>query len=132
MFSLAFMLKAPYFRTVRPYFAELRPNYCEVTLRKRWGVYNHLKTVHAIAVANALEAAMGGLAEATVPPDRRWIPRGMQLQYLALSTSDLTCIAQTEAADWDGDAVAVQVWARRTDGVEVVRGVIELHLSDRR
>jgi len=126
------MVKAPYFRTVRPYFAELRPNYCEVALRKRWGVYNHLKTVHAIAVANALEAAMGGLAEATVPSGRRWIPKGMRLEYLALSTTDLICTAQTEAGDWAGDVVEVRVVARRTDGVEVVRGVIELHLSDRR
>lgn len=132
LFSIAFMLRAPYFRTVRPYFTQLRPNYCELRLRTRWAVHNHLGTVHAIAVANGLEAAMGALAEASVPAGRRWIPRAMALDYLALSTTDLTCIAESDPSAWQADEVEVRVRAVRTDGVEVVSGVIRLHLSDRR
>lgn len=132
-FSLAFALKAPYFLTIAPTLVELRPNHAAVRIRKWWGVHNHLGTVHAIAVANGLEMAMGALAEATIPDHLRWIPKGMQIDYLALSDSTLLCTADTDPADWeDAGEVLVRVQATRTDGVVVVRGVIRLHVSERR
>ena len=131
-FSLLFANKAPYFRTVRPQVREVRPHHAELTIRKRRAVQNHLGTVHAIAVCNGLEAAMGLLAEATTPADRRWIPKGMQVSYLAKSTTDLLCIAETDPADWAevGD-VTVRVKAVRTDGTVVVEGIITIYVSQR-
>jgi acyl-coenzyme A thioesterase PaaI-like protein len=131
-FSVMFARKAPYFRTVRPQVRELRPHHAELTIRKRRAVQNHLGTLHAIAVCNGLEAAMGLLAEATTPKDRRWIPKGMQVSYLAKSTTDLLCVAETEPADWEqvGD-VPVRVRAVRTDGVVVVEGVITIYVSEK-
>ena len=131
-FSVLFSLKAPYFRTVRPRVREVRPHHAELTVRKRWAVQNHLGTVHAIAVCNGLEAAMGLLAEATTPPGRRWIPKGMTVSYLAKSTTDLLCIAATDPADWEqvGD-VPVRVTALRTDGTVVVDGTITIYVSER-
>lgn len=58
-FSVAFALKAPYFATVRPKVEVMEPHHGVVTIRKRRAVQNHIGTVHAIAVANGLEAAMG-------------------------------------------------------------------------
>jgi acyl-coenzyme A thioesterase PaaI-like protein len=131
-FSVLFSLKAPYFRTVRPQVRDVRPHHAELTVRKRWAVQNHLGTVHAIAVCNGLEAAMGLLAEATTPPDRRWIPKGMTVSYLAKSTTDLLCVAETDPADWEavGD-VPVRVRALRTDGTVVVDGIITIYVSER-
>ncbi|MDD9347144.1 hotdog fold domain-containing protein, partial [Mumia sp.] len=83
LFDLAFSLKAPYFRTVRPRIRQMRPHRAELVLPKRWAVKNHIGTVHAIAVCNGLEAAMGLLAEATVPDGYRWLPKGMDVSYLA-------------------------------------------------
>ena len=131
-FSLAFALKSPYFLTIAPTLVELRPNHAEVRIRKWWGVHNHIGTVHAIAVANGLEMAMGALAEATIPDHLRWIPKGMDIEYLALSDSTLLCEADTDPADWEQPGeVAVRVRATRRDGVVVVRGVIRLHVSSR-
>src|SRR3954471_9352462 len=96
IFSRLFTLKAPYFATVRPQFVELRPNYADVTIRKRRRVQNHIGTVHVIAICNGLEAAMGALAEATVPAGKRWIPRGMDVRYTAKAVSDITCVAETD------------------------------------
>src|SRR4051812_45710402 len=95
VFSTLFSLKAPYFATVRPRFTVLRPNHVELVIRKRRRVHNHIGTVHVIAIANGLEAAMGALAEATIPADKRWIPKGMELDYTAKATTDITCIAET-------------------------------------
>ena len=83
LFSIAFAQKAPYFATIRPRFTEMRPNYAELVIPKRRGVHNHIGTVHAIALCNGLEAAMGALAEATIPGDKRWIPKGMDVSYTA-------------------------------------------------
>jgi len=132
-FSLAFGLKAPYFLTIQPTLIELRPNHAAVRIRKWWGVQNHIGTVHVIAVANGLEMAMGALAEATIPPHLRWIPKGMELEYVALADSRITATADTDPADWTGPGeVTVRVQATRTDGTAVVRGVIRLHVSERK
>src|ERR1700710_1920323 len=132
-FSLAFGLKAPYFLTIAPTVVELEPNHAVVRIRKWWGVHNHIGTVHVIAVANGLEMAMGALAEATIPGHLRWIPKGMELEYLAMSDSTMLATADTDPADWVGPGeVAVRVQATRGDGTVAVRGVIRLHVGERR
>lgn len=131
LFSLLFSQKAPYFGTVRPRFVELRPNYAELTIKKRRRVQNHIGTVHVIAIYNGLEAAMGALAEATVPAGKRWIPKGMEVDYTAKATSDITCIAETDPEQWAGEDpdVPVRVRGVREDGTVVVAGVIKLWVT---
>ncbi len=133
LFSMLFSLKAPYFATVRPRFVALRPDYAELTVRKRRRVLNHLGTVHVIAICNGLEAAMGALAEASVPAHKRWIPRGMEVSYTAKATTDITCIAETDPSQWAGDDpdVPVRVRGVRADGTVVVEGVIRLWVTER-
>jgi acyl-coenzyme A thioesterase PaaI-like protein len=133
VFSLGFTWKAPYFRSIRPRFVQVSPNYAALVLPKRRAVHNHIGTVHAIAVCNGLEAAMGALAEATVPSGKRWLPKGMEVAYLAKSTSDLTCSAETDPGDWaTGPDVPVRVKATRTDGTVVVEGTIHLWVTDKK
>ena len=133
IFSILFSLKAPYFGSVRPRFSEVRPNRVELVIKKRRRVLNHIGTVHVIAICNGLEAAMGALAEVTIPRGKRWIPKGMQVTYPAKATSDITCIAETDPAAWTGDDpdVPVHVRAVRDDGAIVVEGVIRLWVTDR-
>ncbi len=134
-FSLVFEQAAPYFRTVRPRFVELGPHRAVLTIRKRRRVQNHLGTVHVIAICNGLEAAMGALAEATIAPERRWIPMGMEVSYPAKATTDITCTAETDPADWAREGaveVPVRVRATREDGTAVVEGTIRLWVTDRR
>jgi acyl-coenzyme A thioesterase PaaI-like protein len=133
VFSYAFARKAPYFATVRPRFTVVEPNRAELVVPKRRRVHNHLGTVHAIALCNGLEAAMGALAEATIPPDKRWIPKGMTVAYTAKATSDITCTAETDAAQWAGDEpdLPVRVRGIRDDGEVVVEGEIRLWVTPR-
>ena len=139
LFSIAFSQKAPYFATIHPRFTELRPHRAELVIPKRRGVHNHLGTVHAIALCNGLEAAMGALAEATIPADKRWIPKGMTVAYTAKATSDITCIADTDPEQWSADAlpeeggdVAVRVRGVREDGEVVIEGEIRLWVTPKR
>ena len=134
LFSYAFARKAPYFASVRPRFTVLEPNRAELVVPKRRRVHNHLGTVHAIALCNGLEAAMGALAEATIPADKRWIPKGMTVAYTAKATSDITCIAETDPEQWVGDDpdLPVRVRGVRDDGEVVVEGEIRLWVTPRR
>ncbi len=133
VFSLAFAQKAPYFATIHPRFVDVRPNYAELVIPKRRGVHNHLKTVHAIALCNGLEAAMGALAESTIPKNKRWIPKGMDITYTAKATSDITCVAETDADQWTSDNpdLPVRVKGVRNDGTVVIEGVIKLWVTEK-
>ena len=134
LFSLAFSQRAPYFASIRPLFIEIRPNYAELVIRKRRGVHNHIGTVHAIALCNGLEAAMGALAEASIASDKRWIPKGMEVAYTAKADSDVRCVAETDQEQWDGDDpdVPVRVKGVRKDGRVVIEGTIQLWVTDKK
>src|SRR4051794_13526310 len=134
VFSMAFSRKAPYFGSVHPLFIDLRPNYAELLVKKRRSVENHIGTVHAIALCNGLEAAMGALAEASIPRDKRWIPKGMEVQYTAKATSDITCIAETDPEQWTGDDpdLPVRVRGVRDDGTVVIEGLIRLWVTPKK
>jgi len=134
IFSVLFAQKAPYFATIRPRFVDIRPNHAELVIPKRRRVHNHLGTVHAIALCNGLEAAMGALAEASIPADKRWIPKGMEVSYTAKATSDITCIAETDPGQWASDDpdLPVRVRGVRDDGEVVIEGVIRLWVTPRK
>ena len=130
-FSIAFAQKAPYFATIHPRFTIVEPNHVELVIPKRRSVQNHIGTVHAIALCNGFEAAMGALAEVTIPKDKRWIPKGMEVSYTAKASSDITCIAETDQEQWDnadGD-LAVRVKGVRDDGTVVGEGEIRLWVT---
>jgi acyl-coenzyme A thioesterase PaaI-like protein len=134
LFSFAFGQKAPYFSSIRPVFTVLEPNHVELVIPKRRRVHNHLGTVHAIALCNGLEAAMGALAEATIPSDKRWIPKGMEVAYTAKATTDITCVAETEPEQWTSGEpdLPVKVWGTTTDGTVVIEGTIRLWVTDKK
>lgn len=134
IFSRAFALKAPYFGSIHPLVTELRPNYAEVVVPNRRRNHNHIKTVHAIALCNGLEMAMGALAEVTIPREKRWIPKGMTVAYTAKATSDITCIAETDQEQWDtaDGELPVRVKGVRDDGTVVIEGVINLWVTPKK
>lgn len=96
LFSAAVALTAPYFRTIRATVVSLEPGRGVATMADRWGVRNHLGTVHAIAICNLAELAAGTTIEMSLPETHRWIPRGMQVSYLARARGRLTAVATIE------------------------------------
>lgn len=133
LFSFAFSQVAPFFWTVRPRITVIEPNRAELVIHKRRAVQNHIGTVHVIAICNGLEAAMGALAVATIPSNKRWIPKGMDVSYTAKADSDITCIAETDPEQWTSDNpdLHVRVRGERADGVVVVEGVIKLWVTEK-
>ncbi|QKV78356.1 hotdog fold domain-containing protein [Amycolatopsis sp. Hca4] len=135
LFSAAMSLRVPYFRTVLPSVRELRPGHCEVTAPKWWGVHNHIRTFHAIAACNLAEIAMGMLAEATVPTTHRWLPKGMNVQYVAKAETGLRAVAALpELPEFgaEGFDLEVPVTISDTNGKPVVTGTITIWVTPKK
>ena len=132
IFSYMLASYAPYFKTIRPRVVELRPNFHKVEMRKRKAVHNHLGTVHAIASCNLCEFAAGICMETSIPKHRRWIPVGMQVEYLKKAKTDLTATVDLSAVNWETtDMVDCEVSVRDTTGLEVVKATINMKVTDK-
>lgn len=128
-FSAMISQIAPYFSSIAPQFVELRPGYAEVTFPKRREVLNHIGTVHAIALCNAAELAAGTVTDVSIPAGRRWIPRGMTVEYLAKATGDVRAAADGSSVDWNAEGdIKVPVVAY-VDDKPVFRAEITMYVS---
>ncbi len=133
LFARAVCRRAPYFATITPRFHELTAQRCRVSMRKRRRVENHIGTIHALAMGNLCELAAGVLMEAATPRNMRWIPKGMQIQYLAKAPTDVSATAGIEPASWSiAQDVIVPVSVTDAAGTEVVRADITMYVSPRR
>ena len=134
LFSRAVCLKAPYFATIAPRFVALEPGRCEVRMRDRRRVHNHIGTVHAIALCNLAELSAGVMTDATIPAGMRWIPKGMTVAYLKKAVGTMHAIATPDvAAVESAQGYAWPVSVRITDpaGDAVCQASIMMWLSPR-
>lgn len=132
LFSWYSARRAPYFSTVSPLITELRPDYCEVFIKKRKILQNHIGTMHVIAICNGLEMAMGFMCEASIPKTLRWIPKGMEVKYPAKAATDIRCVATVPTEAWKPGDLLVDVKAYDTQGNVVVEGSITIWVSQKR
>ena len=99
LFTRMVCWRAPYFASIAPRIDGLQPGRCVVRLRDRRRVHNHIGTVHAIALCNAAELAGGLAIDAALPPQLRWIPKGMQVRYLKKASGTLCATAVVPPID---------------------------------
>ena len=127
--------KAPYFATIAPRFIDLAPGRCEVAIRDRRRVHNHIGTVHAIALCNAAELTAGMMTDVSIPSSMRWIPKGMTVEYLAKAKGTLVALAEPEspaAESATGYAWPALVRVRNEAGEDVFRARIDMWVSPRK
>jgi acyl-coenzyme A thioesterase PaaI-like protein len=130
-FTAVICRRAPYFGSMSPLITALVPGRCEVLLKKRRKVQNHIGTVHVIAVCNACEMAMGVLMESTTPKHLRWIPKGMTTRYLKKAATDLTAVATFDPQGFPetGGDIVVPCVVTDTKGVVVLEADILVYIS---
>lgn len=133
IFARALCMQAPYFSTIAPSFGKLAPGEVVVRMKNRRAVHNHIGTVHALAVGNLCELAAGTMMEVTVPSTHRWIPKGMNIEYLKKAETDLEARCTWDGAVDDvGIEVPVTVHVTDAKGVEVTRAVIRMWVSPKK
>lgn len=133
LFSKLLCYKAPYFNSIKPLFVELRPGYCEIFMKKRRSVTNHIGSVHAIAMCNMSELAAGSMLDASIPSHMRWIPKGMSVSYKKIARTDLTavCTAPIENMRNPGELPMMVTVTDRGKKI-VFTAEITMHLSNKR
>ena len=134
MFARAVCWRAPYFASIRPSVTLLEPAHCEVRMRKRRAVGNHMGNVHAIAMANLCELAAGLTTEVTIPTALRWIPKGMTIDYLRRAATDVRAVCWLETVpEWrDAMEVEMPVYVLDASDTPVVHARIRMWITARR
>lgn len=134
LFGRLVCLRAPYFAGIAPRIERLQADVCEVAIRDRRAVHNHIGTVHAIALCAMAELAAGLLAEAGLPAAMRWIPKGMSVEYLAKARGRMRAtatFAQPPRVATEGYALPVEVVVVDPAGAAVFRARIAMWISPR-
>lgn len=126
LFSKFFGLMVPYSGTIGLRIEALRPGYARAHFRERWGVRNHLNSVHAVALANAGEAVSGLAMSLALPKEARAIVTGLRMEYLKKARGRLTVESEAQAPELvaDGDQEQEVVASIRDASGELVARAI--------
>ena len=133
LFTQAINRRAPYFGSMSPSIEEIAACHAVVTVKHKKKVQNHIGTVHAIALCNMAELAMGMVAEATVPSHMRWLPKSMTVNYTAKASGKMTATATAVEPKWEGKFDwPVNVSVTDPSGKEVFNAVITTYISPKK
>ena len=132
LFGRALCIRAPFFNTIRPKVETLEPGRSIWKIRNRRQVQNHMGTVHALAMGNLCELCAGTALEVSLPSHLRWIPKGMQIDYLKKATTDLTGVCDLREHHFAPGECHVVVEVKNTQDEVVVRANINMWLSEKK
>ena len=99
LFSKLIGRMARYTGTVGATVTELEQGRSMVELRDRPIVRNHLKCIHAIALANLGELAGNVALAYSMPPDARFIVAGLRMEYLKKARGTIYAEGRSPAID---------------------------------
>ncbi|PCJ20795.1 MAG: DUF4442 domain-containing protein [Gammaproteobacteria bacterium] len=127
---LGTFIAVPYTSSIRPKFVRVAPGHFEIAMKKRRAVTNHMGTVHAAAMANLIELTASGAVQAIIPATARWIPSGMNIQYLKKAKTDLRSVCKFDIPDWHKKQdLSVNVDLVDSHGEIVAQGTVFIRLG---
>ena len=89
----------PYTGSLGARIVELRPEFARTELRERRAVRNHLRSVHAIALANLAELTGNMVLQYSLPDDMRFIVTEMRIVYTKKARGTIIGTSQCDLSE---------------------------------
>ena len=132
LFSRALAFRVPYVSTIHPNVTDLRSGYCQVEIKDRRSIRNHLGSVNAGALC-LLGELTGGLAvEATLPINLRFITKEMAVQFIKQAKGNLVGKCSVDPSVLTPGDVKVPVEIKDGTGDTVLNAAIVVYISKRK
>ena len=96
LFSKMVGMMIPYTGTVSPYVLEVGPGRAKVRMKDKRRVRNHLKSFHALALANLGELSTGLAIHFAMNDNGRAILSKLEVEFLKKARGTITAIAETK------------------------------------
>lgn len=126
MFNMILSRMVPYTGSMGAKVVELGMGHAKVTLQDRRAVRNHLRSVHAIALANLIELAGNIGVVYSLPDDARFIVKGIHVEYHKKARGLLTATSNPAIiADNHKQEVEVRVEIHNERGELVCSGTLD-------
>lgn len=94
IYSTLINLYIPYTGSMKSRIVQLEPGFAIVQLKERRAIRNHLRSIHALAIANLAELTGNLALFAGMPGDARLIVKGFDIRYLKKARGIITASAK--------------------------------------
>ncbi|HSH44664.1 MAG TPA: DUF4442 domain-containing protein [Longimicrobiales bacterium] len=124
LFRQVIRIFVPYSGSIRPDVSRMGPGHATVAIRDRRRLRNHLRSIHALALANLGELASGLAMVLSLPTGVRGIPLRIEAEYMKKARGRITAEGRaTPPTEVEGDVEAEATAELRDDAGDLVARV---------